>query len=252
MQKAAVFVVQFAAAAAGSSSAVTTYGAAGCAEGDLKKETMLKTKSFVQMLGMTADYTMGSCMNKTTGDLLALSQKISCNAGFMAIETYLLSDTCEEANLYAASSFTFNCHKSDDDDEWTTVACNVGAAGYDEYPISMYSTSNCSGDPSNSLTGLYKNGKCSPDATLSNGNWTAKSSKLTNSDGVVTSEEFSTMDCSGTASESQAFACGACEANDDDYMIITCPGKLGNADGAFRPSCILPVLTLLAVGAMRA
>merc|ERR1712079_688492 len=106
---------------------------------------------------------------------------------------------------------------------------------------------------------MIKWGKCTPDSSLRDGSWTAKSSKLSKSDGVVTMEEFSSADCSGTATETKPFPCGECTVMDEDddesnYMIITCPttGGVGDASGAFQLSSSLPLLTLLAVVAVKA
>merc|ERR1712039_743208 len=182
--------------------------------------------------------------------------------GFLSVMTYFESDTCEEAKLHPNYTYTFNCKKEENEEKWQTFACELDASGYVEVPLAMYNndTGDCSTEPM-SVTSLVKLGECSLDSSLRDGTWTSKSSKMSISDGVVTHEEFSSADCSGTATKAITVTCGECGSTGDDdnsYIIITCPGeadgpnKAGSANGAFQPSRTLPMLTLLAVGAVTA
>jgi len=167
------------------------------------------------------------------------------------------SDTCAEADLNAALSSSFNCKKEGDKEEWNSIACKPDMTGYVDYTVAMYSTNDCSGDPTMSMVSPMKVGKCVPGSELDgNGTWELKSGKYTRSGEAFSGEEFSTIDCSGTASETSSYTCSACEEDDGNYMIITCPPENsagpGDASGTFQPSCILSALILLAVGAERA
>jgi len=260
MQKVAV-LAQIAVVAAGaghqkSYSAIKAYDAEGCAEANLKQDSIMTTESLFEAMSIEAGYSFGGCTNKTQNGFV-MSQKVNCDGGFLSIKTYLASDACAEENLYPNASYTFNCKKEDDEDKWQTFACNVDASGYSEVPVKMYSneTSDCSHEPTMSMTMLHKIGECSLESRLSDGTWNDKSSKMSISDGVVTHEEFSSADCSGTATKSTTLTCGECDSTDDDnYMIITCPpsGGPGDASGAFQPSRTLPMLALLAVRAVTA
>lgn len=256
MQKVAVLAqIAVVAAGAGKYSAMKSYGAEGCAEADLKSNTMITTDSLMEMLQAETGYSFGGCMNKTESDFLQMSQKFMCDGGFLSVKTYLGSDACAEDSIYENATYTFDCRKDDDEEKWSSISCEADMSGYVEIPIAMHgNSSDCSSEPT-SMTMLRKLGECSPASELNDGTWTSKSSKMSISDEVVTSQEFSNADCSGTASSSVVVTCGECgSTGDDSYIIITCPppGGPGDASGAFQPSRTLSMLALLAVGVVKA
>jgi len=265
MQTGAILVLQFVVAAAGSFVSRKLYSSAGCAQGDLQLEEMMTTASLLQEEGLKKGETMGECLNRTEEE--PESFKVSCKAGFVAIDKYVGSDSCEEANLLADESYSWNCKKHDLE-EWETQACNADGNGYEEYLDLVYQTSDCSGDLESSQVYLYQDGKCEPRAELTGG-WIAGSVKVTKGYGGVIFESFPSMDCSGTAFlPAQSLightACGECQAIDDtESFSLTCPpaptstttttgSRVDNASGTFQPSGSLLVLTLLAVKAMLA
>lgn len=258
MQKVAV-LAQIAVVAAGAGNqesyvGIKAYSAEGCAEADLKSNNMMTTKSLLDAMRVEAGYSFGGCANRTTDDF-QMSQKFLCDEGFMSVKTYLGSDACAEDSIFENGSYTFDCKKEDDEEKWQSFACGADTSGYSEVPMSMYdnSTSDCSSEPLGSMTMMVKLGECTAASDLNDGTWTSKSTKLSISDGVATHEEFSSVDCSGTA-KSTVVTCGECSSTDDDrYMIFTCPsGGPGDASGAFQPSLALSLLALLAVGAVKA
>jgi len=253
MQKLAILVGQIAVAAAWSHVAINKYSEAGCAEGSLKAQNMVSLKLLLKGVGAGEDYTMEDCVNQSTS-AIKFSQKFSCKAGFFATDTYM-GDECEGSKKWSDASAAFDCHKGDPEDEWTSMACDPYMTGYVDYSMAQYATNDCSGDPSMSMEVPVKTGSCTPGSELGNGTWVIKSSKMTRSGETVTKEEFSTMDCSGTASTSTPQTCGACSTEEGNHLLFTCPSEPNNpgaASGAFQPSCTLPALILLAAGAMRA
>merc|ERR1719189_683483 len=109
----------------------------------------------------------------------------------------------------------------------------------------MYSTNDCSGDAQTFVMPM-KMGECKPESELDdNGtSWEIESSKVTRSGTTLTFDEYSTGDCSGTASKTETRTCGVCNEEDDGKsMMVTCPPEdsadpgagVGNASGTFRP-----------------
>jgi len=249
-------LAQIAVVAAGTTkySVLETYGAEGCAEADLKQKNIITTDSLLEMMQAEAGYSFGGCMNKSESGL-EMSQKLVCDGGFLSVKTYLGSDACAEASIYENATFLFDCKKDDEKEKWTSIACEADMSGYVEISMAMHGNSSDCSSTATSMTMMRKLGDCNPDSDLNEGTWTSKSSKMSISDGVVTNQDFSNADCSGTASESVEVTCGECSSTgDDSYIIITCPppGGPGDASGAFQPSRTLSMLALLAVGAVKA
>jgi len=241
MHKLAVLVGQFAvAAAAGSYVHVKVYAAKDCTQAALRAEKVYRAKDLCAELELSGDCEKGTCMDLSKGEQLA-SRKASCVAGFLVVEGYTESATCGGAGIRQP----LNCFSSSSLG-WSSWMCDVDTTGYDEFVSSAYSSKDCSGDPLKSVGWAAKLGSCMPAAEPENGKWNAASEKYTRSGDVVTQEKFSTMDCSGMARVSQ-HTCGVCEVVDGSNVTWTCEP----VSGAVQPTCILPALILLAVGAVQ-
>lgn len=232
---------------AGFFSTIKWYSAEGCAEGDLMHKEMRATSD--------SGFEFGTCSGK---------KKWSCTGGYVTEDEYE-SDMCAGAIV---NSTTYNCRWEPSYKSWDTYECNSDGTGYSEFRRSeyyynssgrkpYYATNECVGDPMSSDVSYLKVGACDPYADLdSDGRWTERSRRVTRSGEVVTYEEFYSMNCSGTADayESWTRTCGACEFSDSDYSILHmhCSSVESEFSGTFQLSCMLPALTLLAVGAMSA
>lgn len=248
MQKLAVFLGQFAFAAAEYSSlyvAIMTYGAKGCFDKDKKHEEVVPTKAVLtDVMKMADNYAMGTCQKKTENGTL-VSSKVTCTDQFLVATHYSGSDTCAGT---PSSTMSFICMKDDSTEKWTSIWCDRDWTGFYEMQKSEYSSADCAGDPSASFGYATEidDLNCVPKADLSDNTWSPKSQKTTKSGEVLTVQEFTTLDCSGTSNDTKT-TCGACEVHDGKNVIVTCGGRVMYASGAAQPSFILPALIFLVV-----
>lgn len=235
MQRLAGLVGQFTIAAAVKYMSMKEYGAAGCAEESMKKDMVVAQESLLKMMGLSG---IPSCKNISEDSLM--SQNYVCKSGYLEVETFL-NDKCSGT---PPSSTSMKCMK-DDNNKWMSFACDADVTGYFTFQYSKYKSKDCSGDPETGSMARQLD-KCVVDAKQEDdGNWTDGSYKATKSGNVLTTEEFSTGDCSGSLKKKDEITCDACSS---DGVKIGC-GGVAVAAGATQPCCILPVMLLLAFGA---
>lgn len=237
MQRLAGLVGQLTIAAAVKYMGMKEYSAAGCAEESMKKDNYFAQEYMLKQMGLSG---LPSCKNISEGDSL-MSQNYLCKSGYLEAETFL-NDECSGTPLATSS---MKCMKDgDSNNKWMSFACDADVAGYFTFQYSKYKSKDCSGDPE-TMSMARKMNTCVVDAKQDDdGNWTDGSSKLTQSGNVLTSEEFSTGDCSGSLKKKEEFTCDVCK----DTVKIAC-GLVAAASGATQPCCILPVMLLFAFGA---